>query len=212
MTPLHQDDKNAVIQRYQSRIGAHGVGLDSMKSGDAHKQAIRHAIHATALRGERPTILDVGSGIGQYYQYLLTHGVPCDYTGYDIVGEYVAFCRTTYPQAHFEERNIFEVGIDGMFDTVVMSQVFNNRYAHSDNMAVMAQAMQLAFAHSRVSVSIDMMSSYVDYQSDELFYYAPEAIFALARSMTKRVIIRHDYRPFEFCVQLFHDTVEGYVP
>ena len=55
-------------------------------------------------------------------------------------------------------RNIFLEGIAGSYDTVVMSQVLNNRYHKSDNMQVMQRALDLAFQHTRVSVSVDMLS------------------------------------------------------
>lgn len=92
-----------------------------------------------------------------------------------------------------------------------MSQVLNNKYSHSDNMQVMIETMKMAYEHSKIAVSIDMMSNYVDYKSEELYYYSPEAIFMEAKKITKRVILRHDYRPFEFCIQLYHNNVEGYV-
>ena len=85
-----------------------------------------------------------------------------------------------------------------------MSQVLNNRYSSSDNFQVMCQAIQLAYNHSNHSVSIDMMSSYVDFENPELYYYQPEEIFKFAKSLTKKVKLLHDYRPFEFCIQLFH--------
>jgi hypothetical protein len=116
-----------------------------------------------------------------------------------------------YPDASFAVRNIFVDGIEGVYDTVIMSQVLNNRYEKSDNMQVMQRALELAFSHTRVSVSVDMLSTYVDFRNPELFYYSPEDIFRMAKAIAPRVLIRHDYRAFEFCVQLFHPEVEGYV-
>lgn len=109
-------------------------------------------------------------------------------------------------------RNILNDGISGTFDTIVMSQTWNNRYEESDNLTVIQLALRLAFAATRVSVSVDMLSSYADHQLPEVFYYSPEEMFAFGKTLTRRVTLRHDYRPFEFCLQLFHDTAEGYVP
>lgn len=210
---LNQDDLKAVIQRYQARIAEHGVNFASMASGSLAKQHLRHSIHASALRPTThpTTVLDIGCGLGQFYHYLQAEEIAVQYTGYDIVPEYVDTCRTMYPDSHFEQRNIFDVGIDGHYDTVVMSQVLNNRYRQSSNVAVMEQALKLAFAHSRVSVSVDMMSNQVDYENPDLFYYDPAQLLQIARRITRRVIVRHDYRPFEFCVQLFHADVAGYI-
>ncbi len=208
---LDPEDARQVIQRYQRRIAEHGATFASLSSGSEEKQAIRHSVHASALRGVRPSILEVGCGLGDFYKYLIGQKQDCCYCGYDIVPEYVTECKRAYPHARFCLRNIFLDGVEDSYDTIVMSQVLNNRYQKSDNMKVMQQALELAFHHTSVSVSVDMMSTYVDFRNPDLFYYSPEEIFRLAKAVTPRVVIRHDYRAFEFCVQLFHQEVEGYL-
>jgi hypothetical protein len=208
---LNPDDLQSVIRRYQHRIAEHGPTFASLNSGSEQKQAIRHSVHASALRGTKPSVLEIGSGLADFCKYLKGHQRNCSYHGYDIVPEYVAECLRVYPDASFAVRNIFVDGIEGVYDTVIMSQVLNNRYEKSDNMQVMQRALELAFSHTRVSVSVDMLSTYVDFRNPELFYYSPEDIFRMAKAIAPRVLIRHDYRAFEFCVQLFHPEVEGYV-
>jgi hypothetical protein len=208
---LDPDDVNRVVQRYQQRIEQHGPTFASLNSGSEEKQAIRQWVHASALQGDRPSILEVGCGLGDFYKYLRRQKRDCAYHGYDIVPEYIAECRREFLLAKFEVRNIFVDGIDGNYDTVVMSQVLNNRYQKSDNMQVMQRALELAFQHTRISVSVDMLSTYVDFRNPDLFYYSPEDIFRIAKAIAPRVLIRHDYRAFEFSVQLFHPEAEGYV-
>jgi hypothetical protein len=208
---LDLEDVNQVIHRYQERIAQHGVTLASLNSGSEEKQRIRHWAHASALRGPCPSVLEIGCGLGTFYRYLASVGQQCTYCGYDIVPEYIAECCHLYPKVQFHVRNIFSEGIDGSYDSIVMSQVLNNRYRKSNNKMVMQRALELAFQHARVSVSVDMLSTYVEFQNPELFYYSPEEIFRLAKAITPRVILRHDYRAFEFCVQLFREDAEGYL-
>jgi SAM-dependent methyltransferase len=209
---LDPEDAMRVVQRFQERIARYGVTFESLNSGSLEKQKIRHKIHARALITPDPSVLDIGCGLGDFYSCLKENSQDCEYTGYDIVPEYIAECRKRYPKGKFAVHNIFSEGIDGMWDTIVMSQVLNNRYKRSDNTEVMKKTISLAFSHTRISVSIDMMSTYVDYQDPNLFYYSPEEIFHFAKTVAHRVILRHDYRPFEFCIQLFHDHVGDYVP
>jgi SAM-dependent methyltransferase len=163
------------------------------------------------LQGDRASVLDIGCGLGSFYEHLTGAGIHCEYTGYDIVPEYVECCRERFPECRFELRNFFDQGIAGEFDTIVMSQALNNRYEHSDNVRVVQAALRAAFASTRISVSVDLLSSYVDFHAPDLFYYSPEEIFGFAKTLTRRVVLRHDYRPFEFCVQLFHESADGYV-
>lgn len=209
---LDPEDANRVIRGYQLRIAQHGATSASLNSGSEEKQRIRHQVHATSLSGPCPSVLDIGCGLGDFYRYLKNQGQACHYTGFDLVPEYIVTCRTRYPEAYFEVHDIFREPINGFYDTIVMSQVLNNKYQRSDNLLVMKKALSLAFEHTRVSVSVDMMSSYVDFQNSELFYYSPEEIFQFAKSIARRVLLRHDYRPFEFCIQLFHDAAPNYVP
>lgn len=208
---LSQIDLAYVIERYKKRINQFGLSFDSMKSGSIEKQLIRHEIHATSIKSENPQILDIGCGLGQFYIYLQEHNINCSYTGYDILEDYITKCKQDYPTAQFFKRNIFEEGIDKKYDNIILSQVLNNKYSHSDNMSVMIETMKLAFNNSKSAVSIDMMSDYVDFKSEELYYYSPEKIFKEAKKITNRVVLRHDYRPFEFTIQLFHKEVDGYV-
>jgi len=201
---LHPDDMETVIGRYQRRIAEHGPTFQSQASGTIDTQRARQEMHASAVVGHRPRVLDIGCGVGSFYEHLQAQRPDCDYTGYDIVPEYVDSCRRRYPAAAFLLRNALADGIEGIFDCVVMSQVLNNRYRKSDNTEIMQEAIGLALSHARRSVSVDMMSSFVDYENPDLFYYHPADILNFAKSLTPWVVLRHDYLPFEFCIQLFH--------
>jgi len=201
---LSINDLETVKKRYQDRIEKFGVSFDSLNSGDEEKQLVRCNVHLSAINKEKSHLLDIGCGLGYFYDFLLKNHHNIKYTGYDIMNDYILFCKDNFVNADFYCRNIFENGISGVYDTIVMSQVLNNRYSNSDNMEVMCNAIELAFKHTTTSVSIDMMSSYVDFMSPELYYYKPEEIFKFAKSLTKKVRLLHEYRPFEFCIQLFH--------
>jgi 2-polyprenyl-3-methyl-5-hydroxy-6-metoxy-1,4-benzoquinol methylase len=208
---LNESDLNYIKNRYEKRIEEHGVTFDSLKSGSTEKQQIRHQIHTSSFRTSSPSVLDIGCGLGDFYRYLVDNKISCHYTGFDIMKQYVEFCKENYPNCDFQERNVLENGIDKSYDNIVLSQVLNNRYQKSDNMEVMKQMLTECFEHANVAVSIDMMSEYVDFKSEELYYYSPEKIFSFAKTLTKRVAIRHDYRPYEFCIQLYKMESPGFV-
>jgi len=208
---INEKDIKYVINRYKERIKEFGLTFDSLKSGSTNKQNIRHAIHSSSFRTESPSILDIGCGMGDFLIYLQENKIPNSYQGYDIVPEYINYCKANYPKEKFEVRNVFENGIDGTYDNIILSQVLNNRYSFSDNMDVMKQMMTICNNHCTVGFSIDMMSEYVDFKNDELYYYSPEKIFTFAKTLSKRVLLRHDFRPYEFCIQVFKMDAPGFV-
>jgi 2-polyprenyl-3-methyl-5-hydroxy-6-metoxy-1,4-benzoquinol methylase len=208
---IDEKDLEYVLSRYRARIKEFGLTFDSLQSGSSDKQRVRHAVHCSSFRTEAPSILDIGCGMGGFLSYLRLNKITSSYKGYDIAPEYIEFCQTNYPEDEFEVRNVFETGIDKTYDNIILSQVLNNKYSYSDNMTVMKEMMTLCFNHCTVGFSIDMMSEYVDFKTDELYYYSPEKIFSFAKTLSKRVAIRHDFRPFEFCVQVFKMDAPGFV-
>lgn len=206
---LHPDDANRFLQRY-ARMAERGISQTPDRYGNEKSQTLRNAVHATALQGERPSILEVGCGIGSFYKYLIDQKRDCVYCGYDLLPENVADFKRNFPLERVEVRNMFLQGIDGTYDTVVVSQLLNSQYQKSDNMKVMCEALELAFHHSRLSASLDMLSNMFQFRNSEWFYYSPMEIFRIAKAITERVVIRHDYMDSEFCIQLFHQEAEGY--
>ena len=202
---LAPGDLAYVRKRYETRIQEAGVTVASLNAGTLKKQRILHGVHASAFQGPRARVLDVGCGLAQFYGYLVEQGLAPVYTGYDIVPAYVEACKKRYPEALFKLRNIFESGIGDSFDTIVFSQVLNNHYRESDNIQVMQAALEMAFRHTRHSVSVDMLSTHVDYCEPHLYYYDPGKILDFARTLTPHAVLRQDHHPFEFCIQLFRD-------
>lgn len=205
MAHLDENDKNSVVARYLERYSKHGIHVDSLKSGGAAKQLIRHMVHASMFDLKDKHVLDVGCGIAMFYEYLRSLPTPiASYTGFDIVEPFLASNRERFPEARFENVDIFLDPLTGYTpDIIFMSQVFNNKYKHADNEEVAKEAIRRFFGIAKVGLAIDFMTSYVDFNEDELHYFQPEKMFAFAKELTRTVALRHDYLPFEFTLFLY---------
>ena len=71
--------------------------------GSENSQRIRFEILTKCMSPTQSTIkiLDVGSGLGHLYGYLLEKGFEIDYTGLEINKEFVEQSKKTYPHAKF---------------------------------------------------------------------------------------------------------------
>jgi len=114
-----------------------------------------------------------------FYEYLKS--LPskiASYTGLDIVEPFIESNRARFPEAHFENIDIFRAPLDAYQpDVVFMSQVFNLKYKNADNEEVAKEAMRRFFDIARVGLAIDFMTSYVDYTEADLYYFSPEKMF-----------------------------------
>lgn len=208
MTYLSENEKSSVVARYLERYAQHGIHVDALKSGGAAKQLVRHMVHSSMFDLNNKHILDVGCGIGMFYEYLKSLPIQiASYTGLDIVEPFLESNRIRFPEARFDKVDIFLDPLDGYSpDIVFMSQVFNNKYKDVDNEDIAKEAIRRFFSISKIGIAIDFMTSYVDYNEADLHYFSPEKMFSFAKTLTRTVALRHDYTQFEFTLFLYNQT------
>lgn len=87
-------------------------------------QFVRFAVLSQVgnLRGRK--VLDLGSGLGDFYKFLRRERIDCIYTGYDIVPEFLKEAKKRYSKVHFENRNILTETHHERFDFILSSGLF----------------------------------------------------------------------------------------
>jgi SAM-dependent methyltransferase len=204
---ISDTDRREIVDRYTRRFEEFGVDLRSLNPGSEEHYRLQHAVHASVGPMQGKTVLDIGCGLGHYYQFLRDHGCEVDYIGYDLVPAFVESNRERFPRARFEVRDVSRDGIADEADYIVMCQVFNNRYSEGSNADVVKAAVSAAFASARICVSVDMLSKYVNYEEPRLNYFSPEEMFAHGKSLSSFVQLRHDYLPFHFTLLVYKKPV-----
>lgn len=202
---LSDADRQAIIERYEKRFEAYGLDLKTLDVGQ-HYDA-QHIVHKSVGDLQGKTLLDVGCGLGHYYDYLRANGITVKYIGYDFMEKFIALDRERYPEATFEVHDITNDEIHHEADYAVFCQVFNNRYTDTDNTEIVKAAIRKTFAKVRIGLSIDMLSTYVNYRVPEMSYFSPEEMFGFAETLTPFVKLRHDYAPRHFTLFMYKDAV-----
>jgi SAM-dependent methyltransferase len=203
---LNEEERQKIIRRYAERLSQYGIDIRTLNPGSEDKHRIQHAVHASIGDLNNRTVLDIGCGLAHYYQFLSGRGVKANYIGYDIVEPFIEINRQRFPEAHFEVRDISRDGIAHRPDYITMCQVFNNKYDSVSNEEVVRKAIATALDAAQVGVSIDMLSKYVNYEEEHLNYFSPEEMFSYAKSLTRFVMLRHDYLPFDFTLFLYKEA------
>jgi SAM-dependent methyltransferase len=204
---MDERDKQMINERYTKRLQQYGDDIKTMASGTIERRRVRFDVLSQVGDMNGASVLDIGCGFADYYQYLKDRGIKAKYTGYDINEELIRICREKYPEASFEVKDVQNDRIDKKYDFVISSQTFNNKLQYDDNEKVIRDVLKKAYdiCTDRGGVAIDMITSYVDFKEEKLHYYKPEEIFSYCKALTKRVVLRHDYPLFEFVVYIYKD-------
>lgn len=200
------EDIKKINRRYDERLKAHGEGIKALASGTEARRDLRFGVLAAigALKGKR--ILDLGCGFADFNAYLLDRGVKTRYTGWDINPKLIEACRRRFPRSRFAVQDIQKLPIPRVppFDYVVCSQAFNFELG-ARNEALVRDVLKRSYALAAEGVALDLLSTHVDFREKHLHYYDPSAMLRFAKTLTKRVTLRHDYPLYEFCLYLYRD-------
>lgn len=202
---MNLEDKLASNLRYRERLERFGPTIRALASGAPERRLIRYGVLAEVGDLDGASVLDLGCGLGDFYEYLGSRSIHTTYTGYDISPELVARAAERFPEVEFEVRDIQREGIPRPFDYIISSQAFNYRLQHEENFEMVKDVLRQCLGNARKGVVCDFLSSYVDYREDHLYYYPPEEVLRFCKTLTKRVLLRHDYPLFEFAVYLYPD-------
>jgi SAM-dependent methyltransferase len=195
------------IKRYEKRLTESGYSPETLGWGANGRQEVRFAVLAEfALRDPSSSVLDVGCGFADLYDFLTFHGWRGRYIGIDIVPGLLEVARQRHPGIDVREADITDprVLLDEC-DFVISSGVFNAALPSGTNEAHVETALKRMIQLSRQATCVDFLSSYVDFQKPGAYHTDPCWAFALAMRITRRVTLRDDYMPYEFSMFLFRD-------
>lgn len=201
---------DAIKAMYAREFRAHGDSPASLLTPKG-RQALRFraADEFAARPGTR--VLDYGCGLGYLYQHLLERGFRPDYTGVDLLPEFVEACRKKFPGpgARFEVIAPSAPPPGDAYDVVFLSGVFNiklNGDADASRAYTFARLREL-FALTRGVLVCDFLSGFVDFQQpDSMHFSAGEIAAFCAQELSRRFVIRHDLLPYEFTLIVHRDA------
>jgi len=200
---MKKNKKSEIITHYQKlykKYGLNPASLGWLKG----KQEIRFKILTEIGNLENSSILDIGCGFGDLVAYLESEKIKAEYMGIDINPEFVKIAKGLHPTSNFGCRDIEINPLRTKFDWIFAVGTTNQSGSYGYIKNLLTGMLKI----SKRGVAMDFLSSYVDYKVPKNFHASPEKILKIAKALSKRVVIRHDYLPFEFCVYIYkNDTI-----
>jgi len=199
---LKEEDRERIINFYKRSFTRNSENFGRVSWTSRKDQILRFMVLSSIgdLRG-RP-ILDVGSGLGDFYFFLNQEVGNVRYTGIDIVPDFVAYASDRFPEVKFLERNIMDMPEDQRFDYVLSSGALT--FKVEDNEDFYFSVIEKMFRLSRIGTGFNMLN--LAHHSDDQIYaaYDPKRIASLCENLTSKMEVRTDYMPEDFTVFLYH--------
>ncbi|MDC3293777.1 class I SAM-dependent methyltransferase [Alphaproteobacteria bacterium] len=188
--------------KYNRMISQGKTNFERVGWGSATSQQRRFQVLSQIGDISAASVLDVGCGLGDFYEFLVKNGFNCQYTGIDSNSNMIALAKDRQKGI-----NVFQMDFnnmkfsEGSFDYVVLSGAFN--LSEDNQGAKVLNCIRQLFSISRMGVAFNILSSHANKLESGEYYVRPEVLLSSLFSITKSIVLRHDYMEHDFTVYLY---------
>lgn len=193
-------DRNRLKKFYNDSLSAYGEhDPRGVHWQNQENQEKRFLVLSKIADLDGKSVLDVGCGFGDLYGFLIREGKSVDYSGIDIVPEFISAARRKYPLANFEEKDIFEV--EAQYDFILASGALSFKI---DNHHTYYQEMiKKMFEKAKMGLAFNMLDIGNHIDDTEFAAYDSKEIMSFCKTLTPKVEIITDYLPQDFTVYMY---------
>ncbi|MGE5535144.1 MAG: class I SAM-dependent methyltransferase [Acidobacteriota bacterium] len=191
---------DAIASHFDTLVAKHGYHPCGCDYGDFSSQRLRFSILTQATDYSRKSVLDVGSGFGDFADYLKSHFSDVRYSGVDISREMVRMARERHPGLNIRHVNILDED-PGHFDIVVAVGIFY--LLGSNARTLMRKIITRMFELANETVAFSTLSARAPVREPGEFFADPADTFNFCQSLCERVVLRHDYLRHDFTIYMY---------
>lgn len=192
---------------YSGNLSENGVKSTAVGWNSPESQALRFDKLTSVIEecSGPVSVNDYGCGYGAHLHYLVkTRGIQViGYSGYDLSEEMLAAARSELSWFSGDISLLCSSEISTISDYTFVSGTFNVKFEADDCewQDFIEKTLDAIDAHSRCGFSFNLLSTYVDWKEEHLFYGDPSHWFDLCkRRYSRRVSLLHDYPLYEWTI------------
>ena len=197
-------DLKKIENLYSNNIRAHGVSSKAVGWNSKESQYLRFEKLLSMIDlNEEFSINELGCGYGELYKYLINKNYDFTlFNGYDISEEMLKECEVYLNQP--SNLNLYHSStIQTFSDYTIASGIFNIPFDNTSEewQVYINKTIQNMYQFSKKAIAFNFLTTYVDYEADNLFYQNPEEIFRFCiENYGRNVQLIHNYNLYEFTV------------
>lgn len=191
---------------YSALADKYGDSLEALKYRKPDHQEKRFALMAAIEPiAKEASVLDIGCGLGHFCDFLRKYGWQGKYTGIDVSAGMVATAAKRLPDGNLVCRDILNDDFKEEHDYVFCGATIQIKPAYAEPLRYLKQMVAKMFSLSKKGLAFDVFSGRVDYQDEDKLYICPKDLLDFCYSLTGRVTLRNDARPYEVMAYLYKE-------
>lgn len=197
-------DKARLLQFYGTRKDKFGLGsLGALSWNSKETQEIRFKVLSEISSNlNNKIVLDLGSGFGDFYDYLDDQFDLKKYIGIDLERDFVEYSKKNHDSSktEFIEADFLEMNELPSNDYSFISGSLNFKIKNAKE--VYFELIRKAFESSKKGLAFNMLDSRFHIETDEFITYEPEEVMEYCLSITTEVELIRGYLSYDFTLYL----------
>ncbi len=188
---------------FQKSFVKHGATSKALRWRNKESARIQHANIVADVDFENKSISDIGCGFGDIIPFIKAKTRNFDYVGIDVVPEFTKEAKRRYPEYRFLTGDWMEL-IEKR-DIVLCSGVLNNK-VDGDQYKYRKDAIFTMYENANEIFAFNMQGSSPQPKNRDkyrVYYVDSMKILKYCLSLTRRVILRHQYKNKDFTIVMF---------
>ena len=200
------NSREDLINLYRQSLESHGDSPAAVLWPKGRQDLRFEALTQEINPHKHVSILDFGCGLAHLKDYLDKYGFNIDYTGVDIVPEFLELAKKRQPDGNYvlvEDA----LSLSTRYDYVLISGTFNIVEGDIDaHKKRVEEALIHLFKLSRISLAVNLMTDDVDFMQADAYHVSPESVTSFVRNnLSRRLRLDQGYMPYEFTVIALSD-------
>ncbi|MCC2631294.1 MAG: hypothetical protein K0S38_1103 [Candidatus Paceibacter sp.] len=171
----------------------------SVHWSDEHGQQTRFLILSQIANLNHQSVLDVGCGLGDLYDFLKKQNLEVDYTGIDIVPEFIEKAKIRFPEVNFKVQSMED--LDEQYDFVLASGVLS--FKITDHKTFYFSMIEKMFAASKKGLAFNMLNNKTHIDDDTYAAYDTDEVMSFCKTLSDNVQIVIGYLPQDFTIYMY---------
>ncbi len=200
-----EKNRLAHVEHYSESLDQFGYSMGAVGWGSPESQQIRFQVLTEIGMYPRASVVDIGCGMGDIYDYLDRHfHVRDGYLGIDITPRMVEAATARYPEGRFIADDILNPRTSiPRADFVLASGIFALLKLDLEPHRIMTDLIAAMFHLCKEGLAFNSLSSWTPHPEPDKFFVDPEKALRICRGITPWVTLRHDYLPHDFTVYMY---------